>query len=166
MKDDRLPINLREKLWRYEPTAAEEEEFAAAAQPPASRAEWETEVALTRALRGLSNAPVSSNFTARVLQAAQREVARDARRSSWWGRLWRPYRQWAPRVAVASTVLALGVLGYFHMEQAERVRLIESVSAVSEVAAVPSPEILRDFEAIQALNRPPGPDVELLTLLQ
>jgi hypothetical protein len=52
------------------------------------------------------------------------------------------------------------------MEQAERVRLIESVSAVSEVAAVPSPEILRDFEAIQALNRPPGPDVELLTLLQ
>ena len=42
---------------------------------PEMHNEWEEESALNRMLEELPEAPVASNFTARVLQAVQREAA-------------------------------------------------------------------------------------------
>jgi len=43
--------------------------------------------------------------------------------------------------------------------------LAQSVVTVSGVASLPGPKILKDFEAIRALDQTP-PDVELLRLLK
>ena len=45
-------------------------------------------------------------------------------------------------------------------------RLAKSVATVSQVASLPGPDVLKDFDAIQQLNRSPAPDTELLALLQ
>ena len=67
MKHDSVHERLREILWRRPLTAAEAAELRAwlAAHPDAA-ADWATEQQLSRAVRRLADAPVPSNFTARV----------------------------------------------------------------------------------------------------
>ena len=52
------------------------------------------------------------------------------------------------------------------IQDAQRHKLVESVAAVSAVASLPSPDVLKDFDAIRASNPTPRPDEQLLTVLQ
>ena len=77
MKNDAFLSLLRESSWRRKLTEAEQAELRAyLAAHPDARADWEMESALNAALTRLPDAPVPSNFTARVLQAVEREAVR------------------------------------------------------------------------------------------
>jgi len=132
---------------------------------------------------------VPGNFTARVLQAAEREAAAEQRRSGWiWGG-W-PRLRWLPKAAFAAVILGAGLVSY-HQIQAARLREygssvavvsdvlepllaaepadvahVNSVAAVSDVSSLPGPEILKDYDAIRASNPPTIPDEQLLAVLQ
>jgi negative regulator of sigma E activity len=163
---------LREAGWRRALTPAEQAqvvEFLAA--HPQAQAAWEEDLVLSEHLRGLAPAPVSSNFTARVLQAAAAELAREERAArpvyahkggAWFVRgLW---RGWLPRFAVASVVLVVGLGGIYQQRAYSRAQTARHVALVAGVLAVPGPERLRDFEVIRAL--PPDTDDDLLAALQ
>src|SRR5947207_1198597 len=79
MTNDPRYHHLRELSWRRQLTGAEEAELRAwlAAQPEA-QAGWEAEAELNEALGRLADAPVSTNFTTRVLQAVELEAAAQA----------------------------------------------------------------------------------------
>jgi hypothetical protein len=115
-------------------------------------------------LRALPDRPVPSNFTARVLQAVDREASRPAA-PAWWEPFLHPL-QFLPRVAMTALALALGVFGYAHYAQVERRAYARSVEAVTQVASLPSPDALKDFDAIRHLNATPAADHDLLALLQ
>jgi hypothetical protein len=163
MNDPRYQ-DLRETSWRRKLTAGEEAELRIwLVAHPEAKADWEAEAGLNEALGRLPATPVSSNFTARVLLAVEREMAAGSRRrASSWNWLWRPF---LPRAAMATMAFCLGLL-LTGAKQKELARKAQSVAAVSEVASLPSPEILRDFEAIRRLNSTPPPDEELLALLK
>src|SRR5689334_325831 len=74
---------LKEKSW-VEPLSAQEaaelrDYFAA---NPEMQRDWDDDAALTATLNRLPNAPVSTNFTSRVLQAVQRAEAEQEREST------------------------------------------------------------------------------------
>ena len=48
--------------------------------------------------------------------------------------------------------------------EANRARIAQSVAAFSEAAALPSPEVLQDFDTISRLGSAPAADEELLEL--
>lgn len=157
--------NLREARWRRELTpeeAAKLREWLKA--NPAAREDWQLESALSHELTRLPNAPVPSNFTARVLQAVELEnaPARRAPVSRWRWIL----RSLAPKTAFAAALLCVGFFSYHEARDLKRAQLARSVATVSEVASLPGPEVLRDFDAIQQMNATPPPDNELLALLK
>ena len=158
----------RESSWRRPLTPAEREQLRGWLEAhPEARADWETELDLSAALERLPAAPAPGNFTARVLQAVEREtVARErlrTRRSAWLGLL--PVR-WLPRFALAGVMLGAGFLSHHELIAAHRARLAASLVAVADVSSLPSPEILKDFEAVRALDKSPPADEELLALLK
>jgi anti-sigma factor RsiW len=164
MKNDPLYQRLLERSWRRELTETEAAELRAwLAVHPEAQADWTLEEGLNSALRGLPNAPVSSNFTALVMQAVEREAAR-ARPSIW--RRWQPRLLWIPRIALAAVVVESGLLSYHHFQRTQRVQYAESVVTVSEVASLPGPEILENFDAIRAMKQSPPADEELIALLK
>ena len=116
-------------------------------------------------LRALPDKPVASNFTARVLQQVERAnapgPARRARGSFTWLRL-----HWLPRLAIGSLALASCVFTYEVRTETHRAQFARSVAAVTHVASLPSPDMLKDFEAIRRLSQTPPADRELLALLQ
>src|SRR5262245_52089399 len=74
---------LMEASWRRPLTDEEQARLDAWLRThPAAHNEWEAEMALNRLLEQLPEAPVASNFTARVLQALDRESAALERRES------------------------------------------------------------------------------------
>ena len=157
----------RESLWRQKVSPAERERRRAwLAAHPEARAEGELEARLTRALGRLSDAPVPSNFTALVLQAVERERAVAARPHGvpWFA--WSRRPRWLPRIGFAALLVGAGLLSYRHQVLAvQRAALAQSVVTVSGVAPLANPKILRDFDAIRALDQTP-PDVELLRLFK
>lgn len=164
MSNDPIYNRLRELSWRRKLTDAEEAELRAwLAAHPDARADWEAEAGLEAVLGRLPDAPVVGNFTARVLQAVEREAAVESRRPEW--RRW-PWLRWLPKAALAASVLAAGLVSYLLIQNAERKRLVESVAVVADVSSLPSPEILQDFDAIRASNPRPAPDQQLLEVLK
>ena len=167
MKDDAIYERLRELSWRRKLTGSEAAELRAGlAAHPEAQADWESEAWLNEALGQLADAPVPSNFTARVLQAVELESAAGQRRH---GGLWhfRLRWHWLPRIAVAAVVLAAGLLSYEQVARsARRAEYAKSVATVSEVASLPSPEVLQDFDAIRVSNPNPVADEELLAVLK
>jgi hypothetical protein len=167
MATDPLENSLRETNWRGRLSAAEEAQLRSwLLEHPEAGKEWEIEKALTQALNGLADAPVSSNFTARVVQAAQREAAAADRASKPIESAWRWWVRWMPQAAGATLAIALGLVSYAHFREARRVELVRSVTTVTQVASVPSPQALEDFDAIQAMSQKPTADEELLKVLQ
>lgn len=164
MNTDPTYKRLLELSWQRKLTPAEQAELQQwlAAHPDAQR-DWEVESDLSAALTSLPDAPVPSNFTARVLQAVQRDTATNARRPRRlpWLRL-----GWLPKLAFAAVILGAGLLSYQHTLANYRKKLVDSVAAVSAVSSLPGPEILKDFDTIQALNPAPVPDEQLLAVLQ
>ena len=166
MTNDPIYNHLRELSWRRKLTAAEEAELRAwLAAHPEAQVDWEVEAGLNAALGALQDVPVPSNFTARVLQAAEREAAAEQRRPGWEWSGWLRLR-WLPKAALAATVVCAGVVSCLLIQDAQRHKLVESVAAVSAVASLPSPDVLKDFDAIRASNPTPRPDEQLLTVLQ
>src|SRR5256885_6899122 len=98
---------LRELAWRRKLTPAELAEWRAA--HPEAAADAEAEAALSDALARLPDAPVPSNFTARVLQDLEREATRPAPRTRDWFWFWRVF---VPRAAAASLVVGASLFAF------------------------------------------------------
>jgi len=160
MKNEPLPDPLRELIWRRKLTDAEQAELRT---QPAVQADLELESRLSEALARVPDAPVPSNFTARVLQAIEREEARGAGMQSWsW--YWRVL---VPRVAVAVAVVGFVGLAYQHHEFDKRVQLARDVALLAQAQPLPSVEALKNFDAIRRMSQTtPRADDELLALLQ
>jgi anti-sigma factor RsiW len=159
---------LREKSWRNKLTAAEEASLRAwLAEHPEAKADWELESGLSAALDKLPDAPVPSNFTARVMQAVAREDAAARRpatnRARWF------LRSLLPKAAMAAVLLGAGVLTYHEhaaANAAKRAELVRGVKIVATEMSVPTPEVLQDFDTIHKISRITGPDPELIALMK
>jgi anti-sigma factor RsiW len=166
MSNDPTYNRLRELSWQRNLTGADEAELRAwLAAHPAAQADWEAEAELNAALGRLPDVPVPSNFTARVLQAVEREAAAELRPPGWKWRGW-PRLGWLPKVALTAGVVCAGVVSCLLIQDAQRRNLVQSVAAVSAVSSLPGPEILKDFDAILVSNPTPSPDEQLLAVLQ
>src|SRR5689334_5715156 len=153
--------HLREQSWRRNLTQAEEAELRVwLAAHPDAQLDFESEAALTQSLHNLPDAPVPSNFTARVLQAVEREEASKVRETRGQWRAWLHLHRWLPRAAVACLLLGTGLFTYHHHQvQADQQRTRESLETLTGIRSLPSPQILQDFEAVRAMRRT-GPDEE------
>ena len=139
MTNDPVYDHLRELSWRRKLTPAEESQLRAwLAAHPEAQADWETEARLNEMLGALPDAPMPSNFIARVVQAVERDAVaeqRKARRSrlTWWRRL-------VTRAALAGFVGAAGFVWYREFHEAHmRAEVKSSLAAVSELPPMPSP---------------------------
>ena len=160
MKNEPLQNQLRELAWRRKLTGAERAGLRA---QPEAQADLELESRLSEALARVPDAPMPSNFTARVLQAIEREEARGARTGSW---SWH-WRVLVPRVAMAVAVVGLAGLAYQHHEFDKRALLAKDVALLAKAQPLPSVEALKNFDAIQRMSQAtPRADDELLTLLK
>ena len=156
---------LREASWQRELTPAEEAELRARlAAHPEAKADWEADAALSRALDRLPDAPMPSNFTARVLQAIQLENAA-ARRQPEIKRSWR-WQSLLPKATLAAVFLVMGLMAFREASYQRGQRFARSLKTVAAVAALPGPDVLQDFDAIRQLSPARPPDLELLALLQ
>ncbi len=164
--NDPLYQKLLEASWQRPLTPEEEAELQVyLAAHPEAQAEWEDDTLLTQQLRQLPAAPLSSNFTALVLQAAKAEQGKPRRTAPTFGWLaWA--RRYLPRAASAGLALLLVMTGIHQYRASGRAQLAKSVAALSPVTPL-NPEILQDFDAIVQLSQaPPVADEDLLRALQ
>jgi hypothetical protein len=167
MSDPRRNEELRETCWRRPLTPAEATEWKALrGQDAGAEEDARSEMALSTVLRDLQDAPLASNFTARVLREVERKNVSEARRRNVWLRLWHRRARLLPRLAWGTALVCVGLLSFHQTVDYRRGKMVESVKAVAEVASLPSPEILENFEAIRALDAPPKPDEDLLRLFE
>lgn len=158
MKGEPIQDPLRELVWRRKLTGAE---HAGLGEQPETQADWELESRLTEGLARLPDAAVPSNFTARVLQAIEREMVLRSRPTVWqWS-----WRVLVPRLAVGVAVIGIAGLIYQRYEFNQRARLAKSVALAAEAQPMPSVEALKNFDAIQRMGQPRA-DEKLLALLQ
>jgi len=165
MSKDPLYEHFLEISWQRALTPAEQARLAEwLSEHPEMQAEWELETGLNVALEALPDVPIPSNFTARVLDEARRVQVSDGQihvspRAPWWSR-------WLPRTAVAAIVVAGGLLTYQHLQESRREEVAASLTTLSQIPAVPGPEVLKDFDTIAALGSTPPADEELLKVMQ
>ena len=157
---------LRESSWQRRLTDAEEAELQKyLATHPEAKADWETDAELNRVLDELPAAPpVASNFTARVVQAVERETAMQGRAGGWFtgGRLW----NWLPRAAAACMVAGVVLLGYHQHQIKAREAMARRVADLARAVSA-SPELLANYDHIRRLgDTPPRADTNLLALLK
>jgi anti-sigma factor RsiW len=165
MGTDPFYEKLREISWRRKLNSAEERELRDwLATHPEARESLELDTGLTEALGKMPDVPVASNFTARVLEAVERDAKAEerAQKSQW--NIWRRLPRWLPRVASATVVVTAGLLAYLHNNSVEA----RQRAAVQRVAGIPlpNPEILTNFEAIRMVSATPAPDEQLLALFK
>ena len=115
---------------------------------------------LRELLSRLADAPVSSNFTARVMQAVELEELQAARTRGWhWN-----WHSLLPRAAATATVvIAAGFAFYQHEIYSQRVEIAKNVMLVAQ-SHLPSMDALQNFYAIQRMSQPAHADEELLAL--
>jgi hypothetical protein len=166
MTNDPIYNHLRELSWRRKLTGAEQAELRAwLPTRPEAQADWDAEATLSAALDRLPDVPVPSNFTACVLEMVEREAAAELRQGE---RKWLFSRRlrWLPKLAFGAVVLGAGLLSYHQYQTARFAEYAHGVAAVSDVSSVPSPEILKDFDAIRVSNPTTLPDEQLLAALK
>jgi len=159
---NQYPFNqrLRDVVSRRPLSGSEQAELDAwLATHPEARADWELELALSRAMAHEPDAQVSSNFTARVLQEIERgqKLSRRERvtvRGGWW-------RVLVPRLAVGSAVIVALVVFIHQRNEAARQRDFEVLLSVQPL---PSVETLQDFDTIRSLNIAAAADEDILSL--
>jgi hypothetical protein len=118
---------------------------------------------LREMLSRLPDVPVASNFTARVMQAVERE---ESRRPRGWNFIFN-WHEFLPRAAVATAAIIFAGLVFNHHEiYGRRAALAQSVALVAESQPLPSVEALKNFDAIQRMGQPQHADEELLALMQ
>jgi anti-sigma factor RsiW len=160
MTNDPVYQHLLELSWRRKLTLAQEAQLRAwLAAHPDGQADLEAEVGLNDILDRLPQAPVPSNFTARVLAAVARD-ARTAERSSILQRGWRWRLRWLSRAALASGIACVVMISCQHIRSANAMELFKGV------ALMPDPDVVMNFDTIRALNRTPAADEELLKIFQ
>jgi negative regulator of sigma E activity len=172
MTDPNQLERLRQVSWRRKLTPEEMTQATGLLRDhPEEAADWALEQNLTAAFRKLPDAPVSSNFTARVMAAIDAEEVRTDRgrqregfRAGWERWLLR----WMPKAAAVAAVAIVALVSHGQFEARKHADLAESLSVVSQVQALPPPAILADFDAIQAMGGGSyvGADEDLLLLLQ
>jgi hypothetical protein len=117
---------------------------------------------LRELLSRLPDAPVASNFTARVLQAVDLEESRRPRK---WNFVLN-WRRFLPRAAVATAAILFAGLTLQHHElNAHRAALAKSAALVAGTP-MPSVDALKNFDAIRRMSQPARPDEELLALMK
>jgi len=160
MKNEPLQNQLRELAWRRKLTDGEKDGLRA---QPEAQAELELESRLSDALARMPDASLPSNFTARVIQAIEREEAHVAKTQKWsW--YWRVL---VPRFAVAVAIVGFAGLAYQRHEVGKRAEFARDIALLAQAQPVPSVEVLKNFDAIQRLSQTtPRADDELLALLQ
>ncbi len=160
--------NLRESSWRRPLTPAER---AAVEQyldeHPEARADWEVEAQLNRALEQLPDAaPVSSNFTARVLETVRLEEAAAACEPARGRFAWRNLRRWIPRLAAVALAMGLGVAGWRQHELSVRAAQARNLAGLASVISA-NPDVMANYEPICRLGGDQvTPDTELISLMK
>jgi hypothetical protein len=145
------PSNLPESLWRRKTSPA-------SAEGAGASADQDLELFLTKTLSQLKDVPVSSNFTARLMDEINREEMRQAAPPRWRWNLW-------PRLATAFGALLLtGILVQHHETVAHRVQLAQTLAMVADMHSLPSVDALKNFDAIEVMSQPAHADEELLAL--
>ena len=166
---------LIETSWRRELTPEEQARLQSCLSArPETEADWRTERALNQLLRELPNPPLASNFTARVLRAAEAEQGRRERRSRWakWWEDW--IRVVLPKAAWAGLALLLAGGGLHQYHSLTRARIARDLAKIPVVLTLPDPKALIDFEPIRQFSRVSHPagraetfsDDDLLKALQ
>jgi hypothetical protein len=126
---------------------------------------WREDAALSGLLRKWPAAAVSSNFTARVVAAAQCVPAKPA----WRRRLelfpWLP-EGWVPRAALGAAMLCCGLLSFHEYEAVRRAQQARAIASVSRLAGLPSIDWMENFDTINRMNKVKVADDDLLTVLQ
>lgn len=121
---------------------------------PGWQARWEEDMRVLEAVRRLPDVPVASNFTSRVLEALPDEAGDPSpaplspTKRSWFRRL-----AWAPKWGLGfgfASILALAVF-YGEYKRAKSMRLVESLTVITESKTAPIMEELQHFEFIQEL---------------
>ena len=164
MGTDPFYEKLQEISWRRKLNRAEERELREwLTTHPEAQESLELETGLTEVLGKIPDVPVASNFTARVLQAVERDEKAEARAQKSQGNIWRRLPRWLPKVASATVVVIAGLLAYVHNSDE-----VKQHVAAQRVAGIPlpSPEILTNFDAIRIVSATPAPDEQLLALFQ
>lgn len=160
---------LREQSWRRKLTAAEEAAIHTyLAANPEAHEDWLTDAELNQLLADLPEAPVPSNFTARVVQAARLEAAVRGRMGRWNWPAWLSLGNWLPRTAVATVAVGLVLsLGYHQHQVHTQIALAHNIAEVSDAVVASDPDAMQDFEAIRQLGASqPKADVELIALMK
>jgi hypothetical protein len=158
--------DLAQLAWRCQLAPAEQARLLQLLDAhPHARKQWEYEAALTRGLNGLPPAPVSSNFTALVMQAVQRAPARPAWQRWFDLASWLP-AGWMPRLAVGAAMVCLSFVTFREYQILERQKMGRDLANVSRLAALPPMEWLQNFDTINRLNRVKVADDDLLLVLQ
>ena len=117
---------------------------------------------LREKLSRLPDAPVASNFTARVMQQIDLE---ESRRSRKWNFIFN-WHAFLPRIAVTTAVvLFAGLTVHRHELNVHRAVLAKNVALVVEAQPLPSVDALKNFDVIQRMSQPRA-DEELLALMQ
>ncbi len=166
MTNDPLYHRVRELAWRRKLDPSEEAQLRALfAAHSELHEDWEDEAGLNEALAKLPDAAVPSNFTARVLDAVERESAIGRQRAKPGGWLSRCWHGWLPKVTCAALILLSGFFLLRHFQEERRRQLPRILAAISQVSSS-APDILTNFDAICALDRIPAPDEDLLRLFQ
>jgi hypothetical protein len=149
---------LRAASWRRRLTSTEEAEMQThLAAHPAAQVDWEEDLALTRQLQELPDAPLPSNFTARVLLAVEVEETTWQPSPHWLGIWWRGWSgRLVPRLALLGLVVASGLVGFSRYHDYARNQVARDVGKFLQVANIPGhgpgPQFFADFEAIQQLR--------------
>jgi hypothetical protein len=157
---------LIENAWRRPLTPEEQARLRAhLAGEPQARAQWDEEMALTRALERMRPAPISSNFTAQVLQAVGRAPARRGWRERFDFNAWFP-EGWMPRTALGLAMVCVSLLTIREYQDAQRKQMARELASVSKLAALPPVDWLQNFDTIDRLNKVKVADEDLLTVLR
>jgi hypothetical protein len=135
------------------------------ADHPAARPTWNEEATLNNLLQHWAAPSVSSNFTARLLQA----VPHDSKRSTW--RQWFVLSEWlpagtVPRFAMCSLMIGLGLFSFREYQAMHRARMARELADVGRLAALPPMEWWKDFDTINRMNKVKVADDDLLAALE
>jgi len=159
--------DLREAGWRRKLTPAEEARLQAwLAVHPDEQRDWDAEAGLNQLLGQLPDAPVPSNFTARVLQELDRETAPESPPVSRGGRLveWliRGFRRPAAGLGWAAALMIAGWLGYHQFSKPAGEAQPQDLAVLFKTVGQ-EPALFEDFDAIHKL--PQADDEELYAVL-
>ena len=164
---------IREVAWRRPLTAREQADARAwIAAHPEMADELALDLALAQAVHRIPDTPVSSNFTARVMESIDREAV-DLERAGFWEKLMGDYRVWLPRLAGVMGVIILGLGIWAWNGRVERAKITSVLTQVAQLTPskdsfqteFQSPNVWKDFDTIRRLNEI-LPDNDLLTILK